>query len=58
MSRLPPNPTLKQLEALIGEWDVEVPQFPGQRGRANFEWLEGGGLAGLADRNERDDVWR
>jgi hypothetical protein len=42
MSRLPPNPTLTQLEALIGEWDVKVPQFPGQRGRANFEWLEGG----------------
>jgi hypothetical protein len=42
MSLLPPNPTLKQLEALIGEWEVEVPQFPGQRGRAIFEWLEGG----------------
>lgn len=42
MSRLPPNPTLRPLEALVGEWDVEVPQFPGQRGRAAFEWLEGG----------------
>jgi hypothetical protein len=42
MSQLPPNPALKQLEALIGEWEVEVPQFPGQRGRAAFEWLEGG----------------
>jgi hypothetical protein len=42
MSLLPPNPTLKQLEALVGEWEVEVPQFPGQRGRASFEWLEGG----------------
>lgn len=42
MSRLPPNPALKQLEALIGEWEVEVPQFPGPRGRATFEWLEGG----------------
>jgi hypothetical protein len=42
MSALPPNPALKQLEALIGEWEVEVPQFPGQRGRAVFEWLEGG----------------
>jgi hypothetical protein len=42
MSRLPPNPTLKQLQVLIGEWEVEVPQFPGQRGRATFEWLEGG----------------
>ena len=42
MSRLPPNPALKQLEALIGEWEVEVPQFAGQRGRATFEWLEDG----------------
>jgi hypothetical protein len=42
MSRLPPNPTLKRLEALIGEWEVEVPQFPGQRGQATFQWLEGG----------------
>jgi hypothetical protein len=42
MSRLPPNPALEQLEVLIGEWEVEVPQFPGQRGRATFEWLEGG----------------
>ncbi|HUZ51847.1 MAG TPA: hypothetical protein VMU94_04900 [Streptosporangiaceae bacterium] len=42
MSRLPPNPALKDLAALIGEWDVEVPQFPGQRGRAIFEWLEDG----------------
>jgi len=42
MSRLPPNPALKELEALIGEWEVEVPESPGQRGRATFEWLEGG----------------
>lgn len=42
MSLLPPNPTLSRLEALVGEWAVEVPQFPGQRGRAIFEWLEGG----------------
>lgn len=39
---LPPNPALKDLQALIGEWEVEVPQFPGQRGHAVFEWLEGG----------------
>jgi hypothetical protein len=42
MAPLLPNPTLKQLEALIGEWEVEVPQFRGQRGRATFEWLDGG----------------
>lgn len=42
MPPLPPNPALQELQALIGEWEVEVPQFPGQRGRAVFEWLEGG----------------
>jgi hypothetical protein len=42
MPPLPPNPALKPLEALIGEWQVEVPQFPGSQGRAIFEWLEGG----------------
>jgi len=42
MSPLPPNPALKELEVLVGEWEVEVPQFPGPRGRAIFEWLEGG----------------
>ena len=42
MSRLPPNPALKQLEVLIGDWEVEVPQFPGARGLATFEWLEDG----------------
>lgn len=39
---LPPNPTLRPLAALIGDWEVDVPQFPGQHGRATFEWLEGG----------------
>ena len=39
---LPPNPTLRPLDVLIGDWDVNVPQFPGQHGRATFEWLEGG----------------
>ena len=42
MSRPPPNPALKQLEVLIGDWEVEVPQFPGPRGLATFEWLEDG----------------
>ena len=28
------------------------------RGRVRSSGSEGGGLAGLADRNERDDVWR
>ena len=42
MAPLPPNPALKPLQSLIGEWAVEVPQFPGEPGRATFEWLEGG----------------
>ncbi len=42
MSRLPPNPALRQLEVLVGDWEVDVPQFPGQRGQATFEWLEDG----------------
>jgi hypothetical protein len=42
MAQLPPNPALAELEPLVGEWEVEVPQFPGQRGRVTCEWLEGG----------------
>jgi hypothetical protein len=42
MSQLPPNPALADLAVLIGEWDVVVPEVPGARGRASFEWLEGG----------------
>ena len=42
MSKLPPNPALKDLAPLLGKWNVEAPQFPGQRGRAIFEWLEDG----------------
>src|SRR5262249_12800446 len=48
MSRLPPNPALKRLEVLIGDWEVEVPQFPGPRGRATFEWLEDGAYLSLS----------
>jgi hypothetical protein len=42
MTSLPPNPALEQLQVLTGEWIIEVPQFPGEQGRATFEWLEGG----------------
>jgi hypothetical protein len=34
--------TLEQFAALVGEWQMEAPQFPGGRGRAVFEWIEGG----------------
>lgn len=33
---------MQALAALVGEWDVEVPQFPGQHGHAAFAWLEDG----------------
>jgi hypothetical protein len=42
MALLPPNPVLQPLQVLIGDWTVEVPQFPEAQGRATFEWLEGG----------------
>ncbi len=40
-----PNPTLKNLEVLVGEWDLvgSHPLIPSQvRGRAIFAWLEEG----------------
>jgi hypothetical protein len=45
--------TLEPLGVLIGEWETEVPQFPGERGRAVFEWLEGG--AYLLQRSQAPD---
>lgn len=42
MSREPVNPALRPLTPLIGEWRVEVPQFPGRHGRATVEWLHDG----------------
>jgi hypothetical protein len=42
MPQEPLNPALQSLMPLIGEWKVEVPQFPGQYGHATFEWLNGG----------------
>jgi hypothetical protein len=42
MRQLTPNPALQRLDALVGEWEMESPQYPGGRGRATFEWLEGG----------------
>ncbi len=38
----PTEPSLRPLDALIGDWEVEVPPVPGPHGRATFEWLEGG----------------
>ena len=40
-----PNPELKNLEVVVGEWDLQGahPLIPTPiRGRASFEWLEGG----------------
>jgi hypothetical protein len=39
MRPLPPNPALKQLEALIGEWDVEVPRVPGSSWEHDFDLI-------------------
>lgn len=40
------HPTLEHLDALLGEWETELthPALPNTvvRGRATFEWLEGG----------------
>lgn len=41
-----PNPVLKDLEVLIGEWEIEI-TFPANPpgtvlGRASFEWLDDG----------------
>lgn len=51
-----PNPALKSLEFLIGEWEVEGahPYLPGTnlRGRCSFEWIEGGAF--LMMRSEID----
>jgi hypothetical protein len=42
MAQNTPNPALRGLEPLVGEWEMESPLGPGVRGRATFEWLEGG----------------
>lgn len=38
------NPTLKRLDALVGEWEIQASmgEQPLGRARATFEWLEGG----------------
>jgi hypothetical protein len=46
MQQPTPNPALERLDALVGEWNIEVslPLDPPTivRGRTSFEWLEGG----------------
>ena len=42
MAQLPPNPTLKSLEPLIGQWTLRVPEFSDDEARVTFEWLESG----------------
>ena len=42
MPQLTQIPALQRLDALVGEWELENPQYPEVRGRATFEWLEGG----------------
>jgi hypothetical protein len=47
------NSMLEPLGALVGEWEMEAPRFPGGRGRVVFEWLEGG--AYLVERSHAPD---
>ncbi|WUH99405.1 hypothetical protein OHR68_38905 [Spirillospora sp. NBC_00431] len=42
MTSLPPNPMLKPLEPLIGEWTVRVPAFGEGEAPVTVGWLEGG----------------
>jgi hypothetical protein len=42
MSQSMRNPALQGLNVLVGEWEMENPRYPEVRGRATFEWLEGG----------------
>jgi len=44
MQRQTPNPALRQLDALVGDWEMQasVGVQPLGRARAQFEWLEGG----------------
>ena len=52
MSHSITNRTLQRLEILLGTWEIQVPRFPGVRGRATFEWLEEGAF--LVHRSEVD----
>jgi hypothetical protein len=55
-----PNPTLQQLGALVGEWEIESPQFPGARGRAGFEFIEEGAFLlhrSYATHPAPDSIW-
>lgn len=51
------NPALQPLAVLVGEWTVtgSHPMLPGRalRGRASFEWIEGGAF--LLERSEMED---
>ncbi|WP_194820439.1 hypothetical protein [Nocardia sp. XZ_19_385] len=44
-----PNAALAPLNILVGEWEVDSPQFPGPKGHARIEWLEEGGYLMLRD---------
>ncbi len=38
-----PNPALKQLDKLVGTWDVSDPSGKGEiSGQVRYEWIEGG----------------
>jgi hypothetical protein len=50
-----PNPALAGLGVLAGEWEMEVPKYPGTSGHVTFEWMEGGAF--LVERMGDQATW-
>ncbi len=48
------NPALERLGVLVGEWQMESPQYPEASGRAMFEWLEGGAFLVMRDHGKNE----
>ncbi len=59
MQQLPRNPILDHMEPLAGEWETQAthPLYPDTvvRGRATFEWLDGGFFLIHRSRNDHPD---
>jgi hypothetical protein len=59
MQQHPRHPMLEHLDALVGQWETEATHqsYPGTvvRGRATFEWLEGGHFLIWRARNDHPD---
>ena len=57
---LKPNPALRALDFVVGTWDTAGthPYLPGQtlRGRAIFEWIEGGAFLRMHSESEEPGI--